>query len=142
MDAARTAAPQLTITHEVEGELDVAGDPQQLRDLFTSLVENACRYTPAGGCVTLHAHAHADADADANAVVEIRDTGIGLTPEDLKRAHERFYRGPAARRMFPSGSGLGLAIAERIVGLHHGEMSLMANENGGTCVRVELPLVD
>jgi signal transduction histidine kinase len=72
-------------------------------------------------------------------VVEIRDTGIGLSPADAASATDRFYRGAEARRMFPGGSGLGLAIADRIARLHHGELELLPNPGGGTIARVTLP---
>lgn len=134
---ARTAAPALTIRAAITPGIEVAGDPHQLHDLFLSLIENACHYTPEGGCIEVVA----GASESNNAVVEIRDTGIGLTPDDLAKVTERFYRGPRARRMFPAGSGLGLAIAARIVGLHGGTLTFSAHDGGGTIARVELPLL-
>lgn len=132
---ARVAAPQLQLSVEVPGLVDVAGDPHQLRDLFASLIENACHYTPSDGSVTV-ALGHNDAD---DVVVEIRDTGIGLSPADTAGATDRFYRGAEARRMFPGGSGLGLAIADRITRLHNGELKLLPNSGVGTIARVTLP---
>jgi two-component system, OmpR family, phosphate regulon sensor histidine kinase PhoR len=79
-------------------------------------------------------------DAD-NAVIEIRDTGIGLSAEDDVHVTERFYRGRTARRMFPSGSGLGLAIAKRIATLHRGTLELSPRDGGGTVASVKLPVV-
>jgi two-component system phosphate regulon sensor histidine kinase PhoR len=108
-----------------------------LSDLFASLIENACHYTPAGGSVEVALSPTDDEDA----CVEIRDTGIGLTPDDAIRATERFYRGAAARRMFPGGSGLGLAIADRIARLHGGTLALEPRSEGGTIARVTLPLL-
>lgn len=131
---ARTASPGLGVELERDGAADVAGDPGQLRDLFTSVVENACRYTPAGG--TVHVKARTEGDV---AVIEVRDTGIGFTDEELTLATDRFYRGPQARRMFPGGSGLGLAIAARIVSLHDGTLTLSRANGGGALVEVKLP---
>jgi len=131
-------APELAVRAEVEPGLDIAGDAVQLQDLFTSLLENARHYTPAGGAITISART-----AEGYAVVDVSDTGIGLSPSDTAHALERFYRGPQARRMFPGGSGLGLAIAARIAGIHRGELSIQPNEAGtGTTVRVSLPLLN
>jgi signal transduction histidine kinase len=135
--SARVTAPQLTITDDLASPLAVAGDPNQLRDLFVSVVENACRYTPAGGTVTISAHP----DGDNNAIVEVLDTGIGISTADAAHATDRFFRGDAARRLFPGGSGLGLAIARRIVSIHHGDLAIAPGAAGGTSVRVILPLV-
>ena len=131
---ATVAAPTLTVGARIITSPDVAGDPHQLNDLLASLIENACHYTPAGGTVEVSLHTDAD-----DAVVEICDTGIGMSIDDSAHATERFYRGPAARRMFPGGSGLCLPIAERIVRLHGGELKLLPNGERGTIARVTLP---
>ncbi len=135
--AIRVAAPELSLSADLTPGVEVAGDPHQLSDLFASLIENACHYTPAGGSVEI-VLARTDGD---DACVDIRDTGIGLSTDDAARATERFYRGAAARRMFPGGSGLGLAIAERITELHGGALALEPRPGGGTIARVTLPLL-
>ena len=135
--AARVAAPELAMTAELEPGLELGGDAHQLNDLFASLIENACRYTPPGGSIEVVLNRTDDDDA----CVEIRDTGIGLSGDDESRATERFYRGTTARRMFPGGSGLGLAIADRIARLHGGTLALEPRETGGTIARVTLPLL-
>lgn len=138
VDDARTAYPGLSVAlQQTAAPLEVAGDQHQLRDLFTSLLENSCRYTPAGGAVVVSL-----AQEARDAVVEVRDTGIGLTAEEAARALDRFYRGARARRMFPGGSGLGLAIASRIAVVHNGELTLGANNGQGAVARVKLPLLD
>ncbi|MGH2631806.1 MAG: sensor histidine kinase [Tepidiformaceae bacterium] len=134
---ARMAAPTLTVTPGIAPGVEVAGDPHQLHDLFLSLIENACHYTPEGGTVEIVAGRSETNDA----VVEIRDTGIGLSADDMAKLTDRFYRSPQARRMFPGGSGLGLAIAARIVGLHGGTLTFAQHGGGGTIARVELPLL-
>lgn len=135
---ARVAAPGLTLSARLpEAVVEVAGDPHQLNDLFASLIENACHYTPAGGSVEVTL---TTGDAD-DAIIDVRDTGIGLSPDDAAHVAERFYRGAAARRMFPGGSGLGLAIADRIARLHGGELTLQPAPGGGTIARVTLPLL-
>jgi len=134
---ARTASPALMIMASLDADLELAGDRHQLTDLFTSLIENACHYTPEGGSVEVAA----TRDDEGNVAVEIRDTGIGLSKADAEHATERFYRSPAARRMFPGGSGLGLAIADRIAGLHNGHLTVAARPEGGAMARVVLPLL-
>jgi signal transduction histidine kinase len=132
----RVAYPGLTFTCSAE-PLEVAGDPAQLRALFLSVLENACRYTPAGGAVDVAA-----VRAGADAAIEVRDTGVGIPPEELAHLFERFYRGEAARRMFPGGSGLGLAIAARVALLHHGDLTITPGTPAGTSVHITLPLLE
>jgi signal transduction histidine kinase len=131
---AAVAHPGLTIRlAETKGPIDVAGDGHQLRDLFSSLIENACQYTPAGGEVTVSVEA-----LEGSVQVAVRDTGIGFSADEIERATSRFFRGSQARRMFPGGSGLGLAIAAQIVKLHRGELSLERNQPRGAAVVVRL----
>jgi len=131
---ARMAVPGLALALDADVPAEVAGDPGQLRDLFTSLVENACHYTAEGGTVAVSV-----TSAGEDATVRIEDTGIGFTADELERATDRFYRGPRARRMFPGGSGLGLAIAARIVSLHHGSLTIAGVDGAGARVSVTLP---
>lgn len=136
--AARVAAPQLAVTSGIVPGVELAGDRHQLQDLFASLIENACRYTPEGGSVHVTLERLEDGD---DACIEIRDTGIGLSQEEASHATERFFRGATARRMFPGGSGLGLAIADRIARLHGGRLTLEPGAEGGAVARVTLPLL-
>jgi len=136
-DEAKTAFPELSVALEEGEEVEVAGDPHQLRDLFASLVENACHYTPASGSVRVGLAR----DDDTDAVVEVRDTGIGLTEQESSQATERFFRGQQAKRMFPGGSGLGLAIAARIASVHNGSLVIEKGEPQGAVARVRLPLL-
>jgi signal transduction histidine kinase len=134
---ARTASPVLELGITTDSGLEVAGDRHQLVDLFTSLIENACHYTPAGGSVEVAG----SRDDAGNAVIEVRDSGIGLSEAEAQHVTERFFRGATARRMFPGGSGLGLAIADRIARLHNGALAVLPRPEGGTVARVELPLL-
>jgi signal transduction histidine kinase len=133
---AATAFPHVALSADAVEPLEVAGNPYQLRDMFTSLIENACRYTPQGGAVTLHGVRDGQ-----DALISVADTGIGFSEEEGAKATDRFYRGAAARRMFPGGSGLGLAIAERIAALHNGTLTLANDEPAGAVVSVRLPLL-
>lgn len=112
----------------------VDGDRDRLRDLFGVLLDNAARYTPAGGSVVAALDVR-----DGQAIVRVEDTGIGLDEADRERLFERLYRGTRARAMRPSGTGLGLAIARWIVDSHGGTIDLSGRESGGTVATVTLP---
>ena len=117
------------------------GDPDRLQQLFINLVDNAIKYTPPGGTVTLSA-ARSDSDNGASPLVEIsvRDTGAGIPEKDLPRLTERFYRVDKARSRDLGGTGLGLAIVKHIVQAHKGELKIESTIGKGTTVRVRLPL--
>jgi two-component system sensor histidine kinase QseC len=100
----------------------IAADPVLLEALLRNLIDNAVRYSPDGGAVSVHTESR---DAGAELVVE--DTGPGIPAEVLQRATERFYRGPGSTG---AGSGLGLSIVERIVQLHEGALRLDPGAEG------------
>ncbi|HEV2982987.1 MAG TPA: ATP-binding protein [Vicinamibacterales bacterium] len=95
------------------------GDASLLERLFAILLDNAVKYTPAGGQVTVSL-----ISADGAAVVEVRDTGIGIAPEDLPHVFERFYRSDKARARETGGAGLGLAIARWIAEVHDATLTV------------------
>ena len=131
----RQAAPHLRMSVSSVEPAIVDGDRDRLRDLFGVLLDNAARYTPAGGSVVAALDVR-----DGRAVVRVEDTGIGLDEADRDRLFERLYRGPRAREMRPSGTGLGLSIARWIVESHGGTIGLSGRESGGTVATVELPV--
>ena len=111
----------------------VQGDPDSLLRLFGNLLENALRYTPLEGRVTVSAHAQ-----DDRVVVTVADTGEGIAPEHLPHVTERFYRVEAARSRGQGGTGLGLSICRSIVEAHHGDLVIASVAGRGTTVRVIL----
>jgi signal transduction histidine kinase len=113
----------------------VEGDPDQLKQLLLALVDNALKYTPADGQVTLGLHR-----SDGMAEVIVRDSGIGIAPHDLPHVFERFYRADPARGRDPGGTGLGLSIAQWIAQQHGGEIVLASTPAKGTTATVRLPL--
>jgi signal transduction histidine kinase len=115
--------------------LDVRGNPDQLRQLIVILVDNALRYTPEGGRVSVAAHRN-----DGTAVVAVRDTGIGIDRAALKHVFERFYRADEARNRADGGAGLGLSIAEQLVNDHGGRISAESAPGRGSTFTVSLPL--
>jgi signal transduction histidine kinase len=112
----------------------VRGDIGLIERVIANLVDNALRYTPAGGTVELVA-----APADGGATIRVRDSGSGIRPELLDRVTERFVQGdPARTRGSHGGAGLGLAIAERILALHNATLCIESAPNEGTTVSFHL----
>ncbi len=115
----------------------VEGDPLQLRQVMNNLVENALKFTPAGGQVkvSLHKEQH-------TVVLTVSDTGIGITPEEKPFIFERFFRAESVRSQHIPGTGLGLAIVKEIVELHNGIIVAQSEPNNGTTFIVRLPVND
>ena len=114
----------------------VEGDPNRLEELFLILLDNATKYTLPGEQVTLKL-----CRRDASAEVIVHDDGVGITPEDLPRVFERFYRADPARTRDPGGTGLGLPIARWIAEAHGGHIDIESKTGCGTTVSVRLPLL-
>lgn len=117
---------------ETTGEpLIIDGNPVLLGELLKNLIDNAIKYTPEGGCVTVRTI------ATERAIVEVEDTGIGVPEADRERVFERFYRVLGSTE---SGSGLGLPIVREIADLHRATVSLIPNPSGkGTIAQVVFP---
>ena len=116
----------------------VAGDAAQLRQVFGNLLDNALRFTPAGGRVTVSIDAD---DAGHGLVVKVADTGCGIDAEHLGRVFDRFYKTDAARTRGPlaRGGGLGLAICRSIVERHGGSIAIASTAGMGTTFTIRLP---
>lgn len=143
VQAARAMAPDRRIELEVApdaGPLVVPGDDGRLRQVLGNLVTNAITHTPADASVTLRLRR----ESDAVAVVEVADTGPGLSAEQTERVFERFYRADAARTRRTdraTGTGLGLAIVAALVAAHNGTVEVESAPGEGATFRVRLPLV-
>lgn len=116
-------------------ELSVWGNGVQLMRLFTNLIDNALRYTPAEGIVEIKANRNGN-----DGLFSVRDTGIGIAPENLEQVFDRFWRADEARSSGAGGFGLGLAIAQGIAQLHGGEITVTSEVGVGSCFTVRLPL--
>jgi heavy metal sensor kinase len=114
--------------------LPVMGDENALRRVIDILLDNALKYTPAPGKLTLSAEQHPN-----GVVVTVEDTGIGIAPEDQSRIFERFYRVDKARSRELGGAGLGLAIAQWIVQLHKGTITVRSELGRGSIFQLEIP---
>jgi heavy metal sensor kinase len=124
----------LRLVDETDGEVRAAGDPARLRQVFFNALDNAIKYTPAGGSVTVRTDRRG-----AEAVVTVADTGEGIAPEHLPRVFDRFYRVDKARSREQGGTGLGLSIAKGIVESHGGRIELDSSPGRGTTCTVTLP---
>jgi signal transduction histidine kinase len=119
----------------------VNGNPHHLRQVLNNLIDNAVKYTPAGGEVSVNV----TVDAAARAVrVRVSDTGQGISLEEQQHIFERFYRAESARSRQPGtgGTGLGLSICQSVVHNHGGEINCRSVPDVGTTFTVLLPLAD
>jgi signal transduction histidine kinase len=116
-----------------EGEVRVDGNEMQLRQVMVNLLENALKFTPVNGNLSLSVERTTN-----EACIIISDSGIGIPPEDLPLLFKRFHRARNASA-YP-GNGLGLAIVKAIVTLHRGSIDVRSGETKGTIITVTLPV--
>jgi signal transduction histidine kinase len=114
----------------------VLADADRIEQVLVNLLDNAIKYSPEGGRITV---AIDDGGAPGLVSVAVRDEGVGIPVGDLPRVFERFYRVDRARSRDGGGSGLGLSIAKAIVEAHGGEITLRSEEGQGTTVYFTLP---
>jgi signal transduction histidine kinase len=100
-----------------------------------NLIDNAIKYTPQGGRVTVNVRA-----VEGGAQLEVADNGLGMSPEVISHVFERFYRADKARSRDSGGAGLGLAIVKAICSAHGADIQVASQEGKGSIFRVELPL--
>lgn len=129
----------LTLHSQILPDLSLQGDPDQLIRVFLNLVDNAIKYTSAGGKVTLETHLVQTNPIQPVLHIKVKDTGIGIAPEHLPYLFERFYRVDKARDRRSGGAGLGLAIAAEIIRMHGGTLNVTSVVGQGTCVAVTIP---
>lgn len=125
---------RLTLRREGVAALMAKVDEQKIKQLMLILVDNAVKYTPEGGSVTVRL----TEPAAGKILFSVEDTGIGIAPEDQERIFDRFYRVDKARSREMGGNGLGLAIAREIVHLHDGAIKVTSRSGEGTTFTVTL----
>ena len=128
---------KIVFKSKLEDDIDILGDMSQLSRLFSNLLENALQYTPEGGRVSLDLYKQ-----NRFAVVTVRDTGIGIAPEQLSKVFDRFWRANKARSRREGGTGLGLAISQAIAKRHGGKIIVTSQVDIGSCFLVRIPIVD
>ena len=144
-DLARQAARAGQVTAEEKGQdLDVElpdtevmvwGDRQNLSQLLDNLIDNAIKYTPNDGSITVKV-----SKDDENAILQVTDTGIGISPQFQQRVFERFYRVDKARSQSLGGTGLGLSIVKNIAEKHGGSIDVKSQLGSGSSFTIKLPL--
>lgn len=138
--AAQVLATQKGLRLKIDGTLPamtVNGDDEMLKRTLLNLLDNAVKYTPAGGEIMI-----ALGSKNGDALIVVSDTGIGISAEDQSRIFDRFYRVDKARSRALGGAGLGLSIARWIVEGHGGSLSVESAPGRGSAFTVELPLQD
>ena len=123
-----------------EGLDSLSGDGDKFKQMLINLIDNAVKYTPENGKVSIEAYKQShDADLD-KLIIKVKDNGIGIPKQHIPRLFERFYRVDKARSRSIGGTGLGLAIVKHIVILFNGEIEVTSEVGKGTEFRIILPL--
>ena len=127
----------LTLEFDAEDEVMVYGDRDMIRQATANLISNAVRYTPAPGKVMVTVR-----KGDIMASISVRDTGIGLSPEECKMVFRRFWRAEESRERQTGGLGIGLAVVKEIVDRHGGWVQVEGKKGEGACFTIHIPLYD
>jgi two-component system, OmpR family, manganese sensing sensor histidine kinase len=123
----------VTLNLNIQQSYCVLGNADQLRRLFTNLLDNALRHTTAGE-VSLHSR-----QSESQVWIAVQDSGVGIAPADLEKVFDRFWQADSARSSQSSNCGLGLAIAQTIAQAHGGEITVESQLGRGSCFTVQLP---
>ncbi|GAE34107.1 sensor histidine kinase [Halalkalibacter akibai] len=117
----------------IEGDTTLEGDAARLKQIAINLVNNAIMYTPSGGKVTIFLKGR-----DSRVELDVIDTGVGISENELPRIFERFYRIDRARSRNSGGTGLGLAIVKHLVEAHAAKITVNSEIGKGTTFSIEL----
>lgn len=131
----QAAEKNIELTSALEPELWVQGDSPILIRAFTNLVQNAIRYTPSGGAISIKARR-----LNNQTQIMVKDTGVGIAQENLENIFERFWRADRARNYSDGGAGLGLSITQAIVQSHRGRIEVTSTLGSGSCFTINLPI--
>ena len=135
--SSQTAKAGIAFTTDVPEHLTVECDEDEISQVLMNLIENAVKYTPRGGSVTVTAR-----DIETRIEVEVSDSGIGILRQDLPRLFERFYRVDKARSRQSGGTGLGLSIVKHIIERHRGSLWVRSEYNHGSIFGFSLPRIN
>ena len=135
VNLARVESVGLRISVDLASELMINGNAERLQQAITNLLTNSIRYTLEGGSIEVRSYAKG-----GKACIAVQDTGIGMSPEELKVVFERFWRADSARDRATGGIGIGLPITKEIVDRHKGEISVESKEGVGTAFTICIPL--
>lgn len=126
---------KLFFSSTVEEEIFIQGDKDRIRQLLVILIDNAIKYTASNGKVNISLFRN-----ESYATIAICDTGVGMTPEEISRVFDRFYRGKQSRLYNTGGSGLGLSIAKIIAEEHGGKITAESQIGKGSTFKVSFPI--
>ena len=132
LEAARATTAEHSLSFEGPSALCAHVDPLRLEQVLTNLVDNAIKYSPAGGPIRVRLTAQ-----DGGIEITVADRGLGVAPEHRPRMFDRFFQAHGERRF--GGMGLGLYISRQIVELHGGVLRAEHPAEGGTCMLLRLP---
>ena len=135
IDGKLLSAGRHTLAFASNVQAQIAGAPNELLSAFTNLVNNAVRYTPAGGRIDVTWKLLADGAGE----IAVIDTGLGIAREHLPRLTERFYRVDGSRSRDTGGTGLGLSIVKHVVQRHGGELDIQSEPGQGSTFRLVFP---
>ena len=123
----------INFSHELDGNIYCEIDREKFRHVIDNLLSNAQRYTDKDGTVSVKLYRE-----DNSAIIEVSDTGIGISEKDLPNIFERFYRADESRTRVTGGSGVGLAIVKAAVEAHGGKISAQSVKGEGSCFKISL----
>jgi signal transduction histidine kinase len=122
----------ILIHTKASNDLCLTADPNRMRQILANLLDNAIKYTPTGGRIDMEAHHRGE-----KIIILVKDTGIGIYPEELPRIWDRLYRGDQSRSQ--KGLGLGLSLVKAIVRAHKGQIEVLSEPGKGSNFIISLP---
>ncbi len=125
---------RISIACESAGVVMVNGDSGRLKQVIVNLLDNAIKYTPAGGTIIIRTGVRGE-----SAYLDVADTGAGIPASAIPRVFDRFFRVDKARSRAEGGAGIGLSIVKSITAAHGGSVSVESEEQRGTCFHIRLP---
>lgn len=120
---------------EENAPMPMYGDKERIEQVIANIIGNAIKYTPDGGKIDVYL----DKTGKTGYEIKVKDTGVGISAEDIEHLFERFYRADKSRSAQTGGTGLGLSIAKEIVDAHNGTISVESTAGEGTTVTIKLP---
>ena len=125
----------LTLKYKADPDVLVLGDPDLIRQATANLISNAVRYTDEGGTISVRVKR-----GETMASIAVKDTGIGLTPEEARMVFQRFWRADSGRDRESGGLGVGLTVVKEIVDRHDGWVQVEGRKGEGACFTIHIPL--
>lgn len=127
----------MTITTDIPDELPkVSGDVDKLTEVMINLIDNAIKFTPVGGKITIAA-----CEEPENIHITVKDTGVGIPNDVISKLFDRFYQVDASTTRRYGGTGFGLHIAKSIIEMHDGQIWVESEEGYGTTFHILLPTI-